>query len=271
LVIQYKEYDQNLTGELNVLLKSINEAESVEELESIKNALQNLTGYFKDYRREKAALGIHEIESIIEGLRFDIIEFTTNTLKFILKSGETEFQTSAQPKVTSNCATIQSLDSDNNHWIVEFDSKDCYVDDQNNLDLVLITGGRKIKQTVPLDITKTLVYISIKGEILIKETGINGVICTINISSDYETPFSVDQLSLEWPKHPPVFVKKINEKINGKGLHILEINLGQNKLEAWQHCQKKHLCMLSGRIWYTNLNTNVQGSYTFSNKSYTTE
>ena len=48
LVIQYREYDQNLTGELNALLKSINEAESVEELESIKVALQNLNGYFKD-------------------------------------------------------------------------------------------------------------------------------------------------------------------------------------------------------------------------------
>lgn len=268
LVNQYKEYDNNLTQELEGLLNSISKTKSVEELTNKKDAFKNLSEVFKDYRKEKTILGIHNIESIIKGLRFEVIELTTRILKLDLKSGDKVFKTSAQPKVTSECATILSVKTENDQWIVEYDSDGCYVDDENSLSLSINTGGRLINQKVPVDISKTLIEISVKGEIQFIETGNYGTTCNISIHSEYETPYKIDKLSLEWPKNQPVYFESINREFKGKGLHQLEINLNQDNMEDWQHCRKKYLCMLSGKIWYTNLNTNVQGSYSFNNVSY---
>ena len=270
LVEQYKEYDNNLTKELEELFISIPGTESVEVLENKKEALHNLSVVFKDYRNEKAILGIQTIETIIDGLRFEVIELTTQILKFGLRSGEKALKTSAQPKVTSDCATIESLKYENGYWIVEYDSEECYIDEINSLHLSLNSGGRLIKYDVLLDISKTIVDISIKGEIQFNET-INGITCSLYIQSEFETPFKIDQISLEWTKHQPVFCNNINQKIEGHGLHQLKLKLEQDNMEEWQRCQKKYLCMLSGKIWYTNLNTNIKGSYNFNNVSYSTK
>lgn len=106
LVAEFREEDQKITQRISELETSLEQVESVEQIDAAVDELESLALSLEDNRKEKAALLRSRFRALYESIMVVEVEHTLGQIAYKLMLGERPVKTSRKPQVKSDCATI---------------------------------------------------------------------------------------------------------------------------------------------------------------------
>lgn len=276
LVSDFKMRDAELTKQLEDLIAQAETVESVEQIEKNMGELKVLTDYFMDGRKDQANLGITRYRSLISSIELVELESNLGELKFALRLGTKIISTVKKPVTKSECARVTSTINNKDHWVIKYDYDNCYEDPENNILVKYRFGNVDVQKPFYFDIAanKASIFVSDPfhfNAISKGEASVEGAVIDITLVSNYDAPFTIDKVVIEFQGLPPVIIDGINQSYQGKGNHNLKLNTTQSIRIEGSSSSGKALSLLSGYIYYRSTVTGEQKTYRIYNHSYTTD
>lgn len=226
LIVKYKKKDKELTDELEKYLSLVANIESTEDISTAISALRMLRGNFIDKRQDKADLAIEKLKSFYKNTDIKILQKSSNKICFTLHLDGKELGTGKKPIIKTNCARILELNKKGNIWELEFDSQDCYPEEENFVNISINLPGNRIKKKIYFDITESLAKISVVGNILVKRDTISKENrCILSIRSEYGSPLYIESIRLDFNEDQIFTKNNLHKRFEGKGLHNLDVDL----------------------------------------------
>lgn len=226
LIATYKQKDYELTQELDKYLDIANNIESTEQIAATISALKKLRENFIDRRQDKADLAIEKLYSYYKNAEIKVLSNASEKLCFSLYLDGKELETAIKPMVKSNCARIVNLNKAGNAWELQYDSQDCYPDEENYFTISLYLPKNRIKKNVFIDVTQNIAKISLVGEITIKKDSMGtGNKCSLSIKSEYTSPLSIESIKLEFGKNNILNVSDLHKRFEGGGIYTLDVTI----------------------------------------------
>tara|TARA_B110000495_G_C22981664_1_gene577096 strand:+ start:137 stop:1417 length:1281 start_codon:yes stop_codon:yes gene_type:complete len=277
IVLDFETEDKILTNKLEELIHEIDSIDDVDIILNNINELNNLAEYFIDQRKKRAELGAIKYQSIIKSILVQSIENKLGKLVFILKFGDREFETSAKPIIVSKCAKNLTTIRDGKYWTVLYDTKNCYNDQENSLNVRYKLGRTRISQIFYFntDDNKSNIFINdnINFTTINKDAeNILESICSIDIISEFNAPILIEKVVLNWNKQTPIIFYDINQEFSGKGNHSLLLNYSVVLNKSIYNLQnQKKSSFLNGIIHYKNVSTGESLTYRIYNRYFTVD
>ena len=272
LIMEYERTDRELTKQLNELIVSIDDAESIERLEQISAEIKALSKSFIDVdsRKNKCDVAISRISQMIKNVAIEATGTSLGEIRFSLYCNGRIIKTSNTPKVKSNCAKISDIKSDGDEWIVKYTYDECYDDPDNKIS---VRCGNSTKDFW-FNIKANTVEIFVNNAINLtggNDDGefIEGCKCSIPVVSKYDSPFVIEKVVLSFGNESPIIIEDINQQFKGKGNHDLKLTIDR-KLDKSIYTQKKYQ-MVKGTIFYKAVSSNESNAYRLYNNKITTE
>ncbi len=231
MVIDFDMADKQLTEEMNDILDSINSITSVEQITRYIASMQGFSKAFLDQRKEKANQGINALQQMLNSIVFAQVDNKIGVLKYSLKIGDKTIVTATNPKVTSKCATVTDIQNNQTEWVITYNYSACY-DDPSNAITVAYPFSPNAKKNFNFDINANKAEVFIKEAIVLSGgtddgTSISGAKCNITLVSKYDSPVSIEKLTLNFDNCPPVVVDNIGLQFQGKGNQLLSVDISQ--------------------------------------------
>ncbi len=275
LIDEFNQKDQEMTDQLNGILDNVDKIEAIEDISTNITQLENLIGYFVDQRKEKAQLGLTKLKDMLKSIEIVPIENNLGTLKYALKIGEKFYKTSQKPKYkNSECVEITSKVSEGHVQIIQYTFENCTEDEKNLISVSYKYGNNKVERTFYFDVTSNEVKIFLRGDIMIKATNkdndnVTAYNCDLTLVSQYDAPFIIDKVVLEWPGLAPVSVSNIGKEIAGKGVQtfILEVNEPIDMMKS----SSKNKPAIDGTIFFKVKATGEMKRYKFYSQNIQTD
>ncbi len=277
LVMDFRKRDREMTEDLESILRSVDKQDfsTVEEIDKKIDELRVMSDYFVDARKDRAQLGIARCRRLYESIELVETESRLGELTYALRLGDNVIHTSRRPHVNSECARITNIDSHQGYTTVDYDYDYCYEDPENHIQVRYRFGTVTVQRPFYFDIAEEKVSFFVNDpfhfEALAKdENVINEAKLGITIVSQYESPFTIEKIVLEWPNHAPVILDNLGQYFAGKGNHSLELFINQPLIEEITSSAEKRVAMLSGYIEYKSDITGEKRTYQIFNQRYST-
>jgi hypothetical protein len=272
LVEEFEKADRQLTEELEALLEKIPNVNSVEEINETLDALQKLSKSFLDQRKNKAELGISQLNGMLKSIMLVQIENNPGELRYVLRIGEKVITTAVIPKVTSKCAVISEILNNKSEWVVKYSYQGCYDDPSNALTVIYNFGGTIIKNNFAIDINANKADIILKEDLNISSlsddgTNITSAKCQMTLFSKYSSVVVIEKVILNWDNCPPVIIENVNAEIKGKGNHEITLQINQ-PLDKKKYSSTTQ-AMVNGTILYRSV-TGEKLTYKIYSQNVTT-
>ena len=277
LVMDFRKRDREMSNQLDEILKSIDRKQfrTVEEIDRSIDELRVFVDYFVDARKDRAQLGISQCRQLYESIELAEKESNLGELTYAMKLDNETIHTSRRPVVSSECARITNIDSHNGYTTIEYDYDYCYEDPENHIMVRYRFGTVNVERPFYFDITSEKVSIFVNEpfnfEVISKrENVVDEAKVGITIASEYESPFTIEKIVLEWSGHAPVILDDIKQGFAGKGNHSLELLINQPLDVEKTSSAGRRVAMLSGYIEYKSDITGEKRTYQVFNHRYTT-
>ncbi len=277
LVMDFRRRDKEMTEDLEYILRSIDDLNisTVEEIDKKIDELRVMADYFVDARKDRAQLGITRCRRLYESIELVETESRLGELTYALRLGDNIVHTSRRPQVSSECARITTIDSHEGYTTIEYDYDYCYEDPENNILVRYRFGTVNVQRPFYFDVTEEKVSIFVNDpfhfEALSQSDNIiDEAKLGITIVSQYEAPFTIEKVVLEWTGHTPVIIDNLNQGFAGKGNHSLDLFIDQPLEIDKTSSAGRRVAMISGYIEYRSDITGEKKTYQVFNHRYST-
>ena len=272
LIMEYERTDRELTKQLNELIVSIDDAESVEKLNQISAEISALSKSFIDVdsRKNQCNVAVARISQMLKNMSIDATGTSLGEIRFSLYINGRIITTSATPKVKSNCAKITDIKPDGDEWVVKYSYDECYDDPDNKITVKCGNASKDFWFNIKANSVEIFVNsdINMTGGTDDGET-VEGCKCTIPVVSKYDSPFVIEKVVLNFGNEAPIIIENIDQQFKGKGNHELKLTVDR-KLDKSIYTQKKY-SMVKGTIFYKAVENNESSAYRLYNNKITTE
>lgn len=222
LIREFKERDRSFEMKLDEIITNIDSFSTLEQLDNYVKELEILGEYFVDSRSIKVNLAIQKCISIFSNIEYVLNNNKLGVIDFSLRYGKREIAISKAPKFISGCATLSKFTWGSSGNVIEYDFDDCLPNYHNDIYLsyTLNKVELKKKMRVPFDNLSFKVSDPILLELfpISNEKELNISLILIS-NSDIE--FIIENLYLQINYFKSINILKVNQKINGKGRHVL--------------------------------------------------
>lgn len=199
---------------LNETLATTENYQTIEELESARNQLQELHELFIDNRKSKAKLGMEDIRGLLKSIYLADAGSKPGMVRYSLKIGDKTVTTSKRPHITSNCADIQRRDFGSKVNEISYSDEYCYDEPGNFVQVRYRIANRQLLKKFPIDKGADKVAIELLGTIgLLPEKGE----IRLKIHSGHETPIVIKTLELTNDVLGLKLYEEINRTLSFKG------------------------------------------------------
>ncbi len=272
LVLDFEMADKQITEEMNSIIDSIPYIHRIEQITEYIRILQNLSRAFIDARKQKAEANIIKLNEMLRSIVISPVEEKLGELRFTLKYQDKTITSAAMPKVTSNCAKVTDIKSEEEQWIIRYNYSGCYDDPSNNI-LVSFPASSSLKRNFYFDINANKAEIIVKEDIIFTASQtssdkINDVQASITIYSKYNSPLTIEKITLNWDNYPPVVIEGIHFNVDKKGEHNLTFIIPQ-PLDK-NICSSNTKNILSGSIQFRTVVTGELLTYKMYNQRFKT-
>jgi len=271
LVLDFEMADKQLTEEMNTIIDSIPYITSIEQITEYMRSLQTLSKAFIDTRRQKAELYINKLNEMLRSIAIYSLEEKPGEIKYTLRYNDRTITTASNPRVTSNCAKIIDTRNEGNEWIIRYDYSGCY-DDPGNKITVAYTVSPTLRKDFAFDINANKAEILLREDIILTAANpaaeqISPVQCSITVYSKYNSPLTLEKITLIWDNYPPVVIEGLKYEVKGKGEYNVSFTINQ-PLDK-KICSASVKNTLSGSIQYRSI-TGEQLTYKIYNQRFRT-
>ena len=260
LIAAYEKNDRELTERLNIEINIIDRTTSLDELIAAYNRLREMSGLFKDQRKQKVRAGLAAYKATMQTLSVVPVENQPGKMIVLLRSGERMFTVAKDPRVSSPCAEVLEVTNMEGETQVTYSYDYCRAgSDQNILEFYYSVGAIRLKDEVRFDITAYQVELSMGGTIQLKLIN-NLAKVSIPVKTEYNTAFTVTRIELELDKDLQLIFDQTGLPFTGKGVHQIKVEkaLSPEVLEKLKNYNSKNV---SGRIFYIQDDTGISDSY----------
>jgi hypothetical protein len=231
LVVDFEMADKQLTEEMNSIIDSISYITSIEQISQYSLSLQNLSKAFIDQRKQKADMNIIKLNEMLKSITIYPVDVKLGEIRYTLKLGDKVITTASNPRVTSNCAKITETLNQKEEWVIRYNYDGCF-DDPSNKITVAYAVSPNLKKDFYFDINANKAEIVVKDDIILEaadlsQDKLNNVNCKITVYSKYDSPFTIERITLNWNNYPPVIIDNLNQEIKGKGEHNIVTIISQ--------------------------------------------
>lgn len=257
LIDEYKFKDSQLTEELNKLVDEIPNVKTIEKIKTNVEALKVLKKSFIDKRQDIANITIQKYINLVKNAEIQEITNEMGIYEFSILINGSKINTSAVPKVSSNCANVISNKKENNVWTIKYNVKDCFEDEANYININFKFPFTRLKKKVIFNVCDSKFDININTPITFKKKA-DKYIATIQLNSEYNTGFSVESLIFEFKGINPIHINNINKKFKKNKIYslIVSFNIDKDLLE-----KIKDTDTLNGYLTYKSLLTEEVKTY----------
>lgn len=272
LIMEFEKADRELTEQLNKIIDSIPNLNTIEGINESIGSLQKLTKSFIDQRKDKVELGLVKLNEMLKSITIYQIQNQLGEIRYCLKIGDKIFSTAKNPIIKSNCATVTESQNMKTEWIVKYEYSNCYEDPANNVSVSYRFGGVEVKKTFNFDISATKAEVYINDAIILTSlsddgSNIKSAKCQVMVISKYEAPVVIEKIILEWDGLAPISIENINQNLNKKGNHELNLTINQTMEKAKYSFKNKNT--VSGYVYYKST-TGERFTYRIYNQKITT-
>lgn len=255
LVLDFEMADKQLTEEMNTIIDSIPYITSIEQITEYMRSLQALSKAFIDTRKQKAEININKLNEMLRSITIYPLEEKLGEIKYTLRYNDRTITTASNPRVTSNCAKITETRNEGSEWIIRYNYSGCY-DDPSNVITVVYPVSTSIRKDFSFDINANKAEILVRDDIVFTTTNTNAdpvspVQCSMVIYSKYNSPLTIEKITLNWDNYPPVIVEGLKYDVKGKGEHNITFTIAQ-PLDK-KICSASTKNILSGSIQYRSV------------------
>jgi len=255
LVLDFEMADKQLTEEMNTIIDSIPYITSIEQITEYMRSLQTLSKAFIDTRRQKAELYINKLNEMLRSIAIYSLEEKPGEIKYTLRYNDRTITIASNPRVTSNCAKIIDTRNEGNEWIIRYDYSGCY-DDPGNKITVAYTVSPTLRKDFAFDINANKAEILLREDIILTADNpaaeqISPVQCSITVYSKYNSPLTLEKITLIWDNYPPVVIEGLKYEVKGKGEYNVSFTINQ-PLDK-KICSASVKNTLSGSIQYRSI------------------
>jgi len=255
LVLDFEMADKQLTEEMNTIIDSIPYITSIEQITEYMRSLQTLSKAFIDTRRQKAELYINKLNEMLRSIAIYSLEEKPGEIKYTLRYNDRTITTASNPRVTSNCAKIIDTRNEGNEWIIRYDYSGCY-DDPGNKITVAYTVSPTLRKDFAFDINANKAEILLREDIILTAANpaaeqVSPVQCSITVYSKYNSPLTLEKITLIWDNYPPVVIEGLKYEVKGKGEYNVSFTINQ-PLDK-KICSASVKNTLSGSIQYRSI------------------
>lgn len=231
LVLDFEMADKQLTEEMNTIIDSIPYIASIEQITEYMRSLQTLSKAFIDTRRQKAELYINKLNEMLRSITIYPLEEKPGELKYTLRYNDRIITTASNPRVTSNCAKITDIRNEGDEWIIRYNYSGCY-DDPGNKITVAYPVSTTLRKDFSFDINANKAEILLRNDIIFTASNTTSdqlapVQCSLTIYSKYNSPLTVETITLIWDNYPPVIVDGLQYNVRGKGEYNVSFTINQ--------------------------------------------
>lgn len=148
LIDEFNKQEKAIDDKIDGFEDGISDIQSIEDIDVSISQMRALLGEMEkdDFRRTRLESIINRYSKIYDDISFNEVMNESGRLVFQLKYGNTVLKTSKLPKVTSNCATVKDIVCKNDKFIVNYDDKYCYDQDDNTLTVQFKFGSRYLRK-----------------------------------------------------------------------------------------------------------------------------
>lgn len=276
LVSDFKQRDNELTNQLENLIKQADVVTSVEQIEKNIESLKVMNDYFMDGRKAQGNLGIANYNSLLSSIELVDAESKLGELKYALRLGTRTISTTKKPITRSDCARITSTTNNQNLWVVNYDYANCYENTENNIHVNYRFGEADVQKKFYFDILENTAGIFIKDPFNFTtvskgDSTIDAFILDMTIISKYDTPFTIEKVVIEWKGFPPTTIDGINQSFSGKGNHNLKLKVTQSIEISKTTSAGKSSSLLAGYIQFHPNPTGEAKTYKIYNQLFSTD
>ncbi len=228
LVADFKMKDRELTETLEKTLERLNTFKSIEELRECKSILTGLQQYFIDQRKTKAQIGIERALQLLGSVIIRNENSSLGILRYALYIDNRIVTYSSRPTVKAPCAIIEDRKTGTEICEMKYRYDECYGDVDNKIFISYnIPEGKKAENTFYFDINENKAELNLIGTIRINGGDIDNEVvrnasCKIELSSKFDSPTTITNITLEWKQNGIVIDIPVNQTIKGKGVHVVE-------------------------------------------------
>jgi hypothetical protein len=275
LVSDFKFRDKQLTDNLDRIEEEAETVTSIEQIESNLDELKALQGAFVDARLDRVNTVSARYRGLFKAVELTEIENSLGLLKFTLRLNDRIISTVKKPTVTSECARINGTKNNITDWEISYNYDNCYEDPENNILVSFRFGNAAVSKKFYFNVAanKAAIFVNEAIQLVKTEEDADNILsfnCLITTVSRYDTPLTVQKVTLEIKGIAPVIIEDINQDFSGKGNHTLKLVVNSTLGKLATTSAGKSYPVVSGSIQYKNQATGEILSYKMYNQKYST-
>lgn len=220
LIREFNEQDERMTNDMNAAIDEISTASTIEQLIELMKQLEAFEDYFLDNRQQIAKIEKEKVTNMINNVVIVPIQQNVNQIIYSLKIGDKAYGTSQKPKIKSTeCIKANNKSSDDKQ-LIDFSQEYCYDGDENSISVEYKYLNKKVTHTFKVNIHAGENQIYLKDAITLHIA--DKAKCEMTVYAQYDTPFTIHQIELEFSGQEILSFKNIDQSFNGKGAHQLD-------------------------------------------------
>jgi len=275
LVSDFKFRDKELTDNLNRIEEEVETVTSIEQIESNLDELKALQDAFIDARVDKVNTISARYRGFFKSVELTEVENSPGLIKFTLRLDDRIISTVKKPTVNSECAKIKGTKNNVTDWEIDYDYENCYEDPENNIAVSFRFGNTTVSKKFYFNIASNKASIFVSEAIqFVKLTddaeNILSSNCLITAVSKYDSPVTIQKVTLEIKGIAPIIIEDINQSFSGKGNHPIKLTINAPLTKQITTSAGKSNPVLSGTIQFKNQSTGENSTYRIYNQKYST-
>lgn len=275
LVSDFKFRDKELTDNLNRIEEEVETVTSIEQIESNLDELKALQDAFIDARVDKVNTISARYRGLFKSVELTEVENSPGLIKFTLRLDDRIISTVKKPTVNSECARIKGTKNNVTDWEIDYDYENCYEDPENNIAVSFRFGNTTVSKKFYFNIASNKASIFVSEAIqFVKLTddaeNILSSNCLITAVSKYDSPVTIQKVTLEIKGIAPIIIEDINQSFSGKGNHPIKLTINAPLTKQITTSAGKSNPVLSGTIQFKNQSTGENSTYRIYNQKYST-
>ena len=275
LVSDFKFRDKELTDNLNRIEEEVETVTSIEQIESNLDELKALQDAFIDARVDKVNTISARYRGLFKSVELTEVENSPGLIKFTLRLDDRIISTVKKPTVNSECAKIKGTKNNVTDWEIDYDYENCYEDPENNIAVSFRFGNTTVSKKFYFNIASNKASIFVSEAIqFVKLTddaeNILSSNCLITAVSKYDSPVTIQKVTLEIKGIAPIIIEDINQSFSGKGNHPIKLTINAPLTKQITTSAGKSNPVLSGTIQFKNQSTGENSTYRIYNQKYST-
>lgn len=291
LIKEWEGQEEELSQRLDTLKFNKNEHNTVESIISEIEELQYLSGFFVDHRKAQADISIKNLEGTLNAIQIIPLTDSLGYYKYYLMLGEDSIKTIQRPNISSNCAKITEIKTNNQFGCIKYEYDNCLVDDDNYLNISYFFEEWKLNKTVNFDVSHKKISIENKNDISFSSVNKRAfkkehtIKCHFTITSKSPVPFTINRIELvpqlckhncnqnyNFKNYPIIIIDNVNQHFSGKGNHSFDVYVNVQKSKSKQWASRNGLSTrISGKIYYSSSISTESKVSEFSNLKYFTD